>query len=48
MTNKEWEQLTKKGAKLWDKIRLKVDNDVWDMINEAVEIELQLEAECGQ
>ena len=48
MTQKEIKQMQKKLQKKWDYIRGYADTELWLAINDAVDLELLLEAECNK
>lgn len=48
MTTQEIKQKQKKLDKLWDSVRMEIGNSTWDLIQEAVELEIQLTAEDGR
>lgn len=48
MTKKEIKQKRNKLDKLWLSIRQSVEENVWNEIMTAVDLEILLEAECGQ
>ena len=48
MTQAEIKEAREVLQNQWDYIRGHIDDRMWEMINTAVELELQLEAECGK
>jgi len=48
MTQKEIKKASNKLQKLWDYIRFHTENKVWDKIQDAVDLEIQLTGEDGR